>query len=207
MGSLDFINRYLSTSEEARTFMEKYMRTVISILVEQQPAKIGQHERQCVEESLDLATVIIAKDIRIQLNKNGECVILDVLALIVNRKKAYYKGAKGNWNSHLSGLPEVRMLLIDRFRRERGFSSLAEYLAKRVNTPQFPPLDLLHQILPAIYDALPSSSAPSAERKLGSKEMEEDSILVAQAAIDYISSCSDEQLKKLSHDSLDLYSL
>ena len=182
--------------------MEQYMRPVISILVEQQPAKIGQMERNCVEESFDLAIVIIAKDIRIQLKRNGDCTVLDVLGMLFNRKKTYYKGTKGNWNSHLSGLPEVRHKLIEKFRVEQGFTSLAEYLSMRVNTPQFPSLDLLHHILLALADAVPAFTAT--ERKFGAKEMEEDAILVAKAVIEYVSSCSDEKLKKLNHDALDM---
>lgn len=175
------------------------MRPVISILVEQQPAKIGQHERNCVEDSLDLATVIIAKDIRIQLNRNGECVVLDVLQLIFNKKKAYYKGTKGNWNAHLSGLPEVRLRMIDRFRTEHGFSTIAEYLSKRVDTPQFPSIEILHQILAALCDIIPNYSTPSTERKTG---VEDDAIHVAKAAMDFISCCSDDRLKKQPHEIL-----
>jgi ubiquitin carboxyl-terminal hydrolase 9/24 len=178
------------------------MKPVISILVEQQPAKIGQHERNCVEESLELATHIVAKDIRIQLKRKGESVVLDVLQLIFNKKKAYYKGTKGNWNSHMSGLPEVRLRLIERFRAEHGFSSIAEYLSKRVNTPQFPSIEILHQILSALCDVVPNSFSPTTERKDGAKEVEDDAILVAQAAIDFISSCSDDRLKKQPHEIL-----
>ena len=89
--SLDASNRFLASSELARRFVERYMQKVIGILVEQQPLKIGQHERSCVEESLEFATVIIANDIKIQQKKRkGERVFLasSSRALIFNRKKA-----------------------------------------------------------------------------------------------------------------------
>ena len=145
--SLSSANLYIATVEQARIFAETYMKHIIGILVEQQPSKIGQHERTCVEESLELAIIIIAKDLKIQQTRFGECSLLDVLALVFNRKKSYYKGSKG-WNvNHLSGLPEVRLRMIEVFRAQGGFAALAEYLETRIRTPLFPPLELLHQIL------------------------------------------------------------
>ena len=65
--SLDQASKYIRTSEDARYFVEKYMGPIISILVEQQPTKIGPHERSCVQESLALAVIIVARDLEIQL--------------------------------------------------------------------------------------------------------------------------------------------
>ena len=173
------------------------MRQVIGILVEQQPAKIGQLERTCVEESLELSVMIIAKDIKIQQKRNGECQILEVLSSVFNRKKAYYKGSKGSWNvNHLSGLPEVRMRMIDRFRHEGGFSNLAAYLKSRISTPLFPPLELVHQILSAIGDAVGNRGGGSQDNPPVSREVDSDALLVTQAVMDYISSFSEESLRK-----------
>ena len=96
MESLDAASQFLPTSEDARFFVEKYMQPIIRILVEQQPTKIGPHERNCVQESLALAVVIISRDLEIQLGRNGECHLMEVLSLVFNKKKAYYKGNKGN---------------------------------------------------------------------------------------------------------------
>ena len=138
--SLDAANRFIATVQEARVFVEAYMKHIIGILVEQQPSKIGQHERTCVEESLELSVLIIAKDLKIQQTRKGESMLLEVLALVFNRKKSYYKGSKG-WNvNHLSGLPEVRLRMIEAFRGQGGFGALAEYLETRIPTPLFPPL-------------------------------------------------------------------
>ena len=182
--SLKSANMYLATAEAARRFVEGYMQQVIGILVEQQPSKIGQHERSCVEESLELATMIIAKDIKIQQKRKGESSLLVVLALIFNRKKAYYKGTKGNWNvNHFSGLPEVRLRMIDRFRAEGGFANLADYLSLRINTLLFPSLEFLLQILNALSDALPNRQAAN-DDKSSAKEMEDHAIMVSQAVMD-----------------------
>ena len=45
------------------------MGPIISILVEQQPSKIGTFERSCVQDSLFLAVQIVALDLQIQLER------------------------------------------------------------------------------------------------------------------------------------------
>lgn len=202
--SLDAANKFLAVSEEARFFVEKYMGPIISILVEQQPTKIGPHERTCVQESLNLAVVIAARDLAIQLQRKGECQLLEVLSLVFNKKKAYYKGNKGNWNvNHLSGLPEVRLKMIERFRQEKGFVWLHRYMIQRISTPIFPTMDTVHQILSAIADALPNRTAGGAtDHGAGANEMEDDAIDVAKAVMEYINSCDDAALKKLPSDQL-----
>ena len=143
-------------SELARRFVEGYMLQVIGILVKsKQPLTIWQHERSCVEVSLEFATVIIANDIEIQQKRKGECPLLPVLALIFNRKKAYYKGSKGNWNvkkslewaswnsekiTWMGFLKFGSRCMIQRFHAKGGFSTLADYryLSVMINTPLFP---------------------------------------------------------------------
>jgi hypothetical protein len=200
--SLDQANTYLQSSEDARQFVEKYMGPIISILVEQQPTKIGPHERNCVQESLALAVIIVSRDLETQLHRNGECSVLDVLSLVFNKKKAYYKGNKGNWNvNHLSGLPEVRLKMIDRFRQEMGFARLYRYMLERINTPLFPSLDSLHQVLSALGDSLPNRTS-AADQSLSLKEMEDAAIDVAKATMQFVNSCTDDSLKKLPSDHL-----
>lgn len=116
--------------------MEKYMNQIISILVEQQPTKIGPHERKCVQESLAEAVSIVSKDLEIQCERGpaAVCQTLDVLTTAFNKKKIYYKGHKGNWNAnHYSGLPEVRMKMIEQFRHELGFHRLYKYMMQRID--------------------------------------------------------------------------
>jgi ubiquitin carboxyl-terminal hydrolase 9/24 len=118
------------------------MNQIIGILVEQQPTKVGQFERNCVQESLAQAVTIVSNDLEIQLERGptAVCKTIDTLATVFNKKKAYYKGHKGNWNvNHLSGLPEVRLKMIDRFRQEQGFHRLYRYMMERIN-PNIGPL-------------------------------------------------------------------
>jgi len=200
--SLEASQKYLKTSEDARTFVEKYMGPIIGILVEQQPSKIGPMERDCVQSSLALSVAIVALDLDIQLQRNGECKLLDVLSIVFNKKKAYYKGNKGNWNvNHLVGLPEVRLKMIDRFRQENGFAQLHRYLVNRINTPLFPKLDLLNQILQAIADAIPGR-APGTDHGQAAVQMEDDAIAVAKAVMEYIKGASEENLKKIPTEQL-----
>jgi len=129
-------------------------------------------------------------------NAKASVPCFQFLALIFNRKKAYYKGSKGNWNvNHLNGLPEIRVAMIQRFHAEGGFSTLADYLSVRINTPLFPSLEFLHQILSALFDAVPSRQIVN-DDKSSAKEMEDHVIMVSQAVMDYMNSFTDESLKK-----------
>ena len=77
--SLNEASRHLLVSQDARNFVETYMKPVISILLEQQPHKIGQMERNCVEDSLKLAVIIVTDDLRVKDEaSSGECAILEV---------------------------------------------------------------------------------------------------------------------------------
>lgn len=199
--SLDAANQFLTSSENARIFVEKYMQPIISILVEQYPAKIGLHERNCVQESLTLAVIIISRDLDIQLRRNGECKLLEVLSLVFNKKKAYYKGNKGNWNNHVSGLPDVRLKMIDRFRQEQGFARLYTYLVERIGTPIFPSFDVLHQVLTALADVIPVRPV-NTEQAVAIKDAETAAIEVAKATMKFVNSCSDDALKKIPPEHL-----
>ena len=200
--SLEATQKYLRTSEAARVFVEKYMGAIIGILVEQQPSKIGPHERKCVQDSLALAVAIVALDLDIQIQRKGDCKLLDVLSMVFNKKKAYYKGNKGNWNvNHLVGLPEIRLQMIDRFRQEKGFALLNQYMVDRINTPLFPRLESLHQILQAIGDAVPGRT-PGTDHGQAAIQMEDDAIAVSKAVMEYIKGASDEALKKIATEQL-----
>ena len=178
------------------------MHQIISILVEQQPTKIGPHERTCVQESLALAVSIISRDLEIQLHRNGESSVLEVLSLIFNKKKAYYKGNKGNWNvNHLSGLPETRLKMIDKFRQEMGFARLYRYMVERVNTTLFPSLETLHNILSALGDVLPNRNSTT-DQSVSVKETEDAAIEVSKATMQYVTNCNDDSLKKFATDHL-----
>ncbi len=229
MESLDQATKYLGAEGEARLFVEKYMAPIISILVDQQPTKIGMYERNCVHESLALAMQVVSKDLDIQVERqkaqqqdqqghhgeqNFECKTLEVLAIAFNKKRAYYKGNKGNWNvNHLSGLPEVRLKTIEKFRQERGFERLYKYMAQRIRTEPklFPILDHMHQILAALADALPTPKAASQVNASNDnhlhlqqqyRAMEDAAIEISKATMEYINSCSEDALKKIPSEQL-----
>jgi hypothetical protein len=196
--SLDQANRYLEAAEPARLFVEKYMPQVVSILVEQIPGKIGNMEKGCVEDSLAFAVHIIVKDLEIQLHRNGDSKILGTLAVILTKKKAYYRGHKGGWGgSHTNGRPDVRLRLLEEFRALKGLKMLADYMQTRLKSPNFPSLENLCHILSAILDSLSVRNATPQSRM----ELEPDAIIVCQATIAYITSCTDD-LKKLPQDQL-----
>ena len=194
--SLQTAERFLTVSEDARSFVEKYMQQIISILVEQVPSKIGSHERSCVQESLRLATTIIAKDLDVQLRRKGQSNLLEVITLVFNRKKNFYKGNKGNWNSHLSGLPEVRVGVIDLFLQSKGFALFYTYMTERIGSAAFPDLDILHQVLTALGDIVPVRYS-TAEQAAAARETEDAAISVGRATMQFLRTCSGEKLKKI----------
>ncbi len=218
---------------EARAFVEKYMRPVISILLEQIPQKIGPMEKNCVQESLSKALLIVLEDIKFrnQSEASGradsdvgeDSVILDVLTSIFNKKMQFYKGSKHSWNNHLSGMPEVRIQLIRKFRQLRGFAHLGQYLSNRnrVGHGRFPQLDIIRLFLEAARDGVPTDIAPlnahqqqqqSQQRQVTQAQIaqeqelkrvyEEDIISVTQAVMNHLGNQPEDALKKLHHDDM-----
>jgi len=224
--SLDDGLRYLQSSTEARTFVEKYMKPVISILLEQHPQKIGMMERNCVEDSLRLALSIIETELKLKIQNTGHTdistsasttttttsppteeqqletyiAILDVLAMIFNKKKVYYKSNKmSSWNS---GLPEVRNNLVMKFKAKRGFYFLAQYLHTQASSmTYFPPLETMRQLLIAACDAVPSKKEYADKPQLR-KMIESDLIHVCKAVMAHLTSATEDYLKKQSNDVL-----
>ena len=206
--SLEEAYRYFLTNTEARRFVEGHMRPVISILLEQQPSKIGQMEKQCVEESLRWGVSIVAEDLKAKgsgSGSGGECTVIDVLGMIFNRKKIFYKGSKPSWNVSLVGLPEVRQHTIQKFRGMRGFSALATYLSQRerVTKKQFPSHEVLHQLISAAVDAIDNTNTTTeSSHNDKAKSMEDDALHIADAVMEYMRGASEESLKRQAHESL-----
>ena len=141
--SLQEASKFLSISRKARDFVETYMGQIIGILLEQQPATVGVHERQCIYDSLNAAVTIIANDLEIQNNRGRRsrsgnpnvvgCSILEVLGVLFNKEKIYYKdkGTRGD-NNYLPGLPQLRLNIVDEFLLQDGFVRLIEYMKDRL---------------------------------------------------------------------------
>ncbi len=237
MDTLNEANKYLRTSKEARDFMERYMGQIISILMEQQPLKIGQTERRCVQEALALAVTIISADLDIQIERGRRapggpndvyCQTLDVLACIFCKKKTYYKGSKGGWNvNHLQGLPATRLSMADTFLQERGFERLVQYMTDRTISDEtgnsssngdgtspsqqpshlgnvasaFPNMDLLHQTLPVLLDIY-NNAIENQKNEKQVRAIEQAAFDVCKATMRYITSCSEEALKKINLEDL-----
>ena len=182
--SFEYALKFLEWNEACRNFVERYAGAVVGILSEQSPAKIGMGERNCVQETLNSAILIVVNDLNIQLRRAdnavittttptnptttttaakpltvpaicGECILLDtMLSHIFNKKKAFYKGPKGNMQNHhhpnnnnnnnnwhhnqpnnqsmVMGYPEVRIRNIEKFRASNGFNVLYTYLLARL---------------------------------------------------------------------------
>ena len=213
VNSLEYGLQYLQDSNEARRFIEKYMKPVISILLEQHPQKTGMVERDCVETSLKYALQIIEDDIKSKTLNNDneqsissdeiaeESKVLDVLALLFNKKKLYYKGSKmSGWNNNMNGLPDVRNGLVLKFRSQGMFGTLASYLNTRAGKAAFPDLETVREILIATCDALPKQrSKEFSENPSLRIALENELIAVSKAVMKHLDSASEEYLKKQSN--------
>ena len=83
--SLKVVNLYNFGRRRSTAFAEAYyLIDFIDIMVEQRPSKIGSQERSFVEECLQQAVMIIAKDLRIQKPEMAN-VLLNVLAFVFKR--------------------------------------------------------------------------------------------------------------------------
>ena len=179
------------------------MGSIVSILLDQQPNKIGHHERDCVQESLANAVYLLAQDFAIQNERNGKFVFWQVVELIFGKKKQYYRGLPKNvgWStSHMqSGLPEVRLQMIRKFRQKGGFVALAKYIQnnqKRMTASPdaFLPLNFL---LTGAADTLHRAYVAKAD---GTEQLEDDSITFGRAIMSWLIQWTDEDLKAVSVD-------
>ena len=175
------------------------MTMIVSILVDQQPHKIGHHERDCVQDSLANAVDLMVQDLQIQNERKGKTTTWIAMGHIFCKKKAYYRGPpKAGWSgSHVqSGLPEVRLQMIRRFRSKGGFAALTEYITKRYRTMLFADVFYpLHFLLLGAADNLQRAYSTHPE---GVELFEEDSIRLARAVMEWLNQWTDEDLKRVN---------
>lgn len=178
--------------------------------------KIGPMEKNCVEESLRRAVQIVAKDLDVKKGavdctdgaQLQECIILDTLAFVFNRKKTYYKVSTLNWKTPC-GAPEVRIQNINRFNTAGGWNNLATYLENRARwkPEQFPNAEVMHHILGALSEIAPSSNTVSnnSQNAADSKDVaaEDFTIRICHSVMNYIDRTSEESSwKKQANDVL-----
>jgi len=120
------------TEPEVQAFLDPCFSHIISILLDQQVGKIGLHERNCVERSLEEAASTLS-----QLFALGNHEYLTIAASLLDRKKPLYKGTKTYWNN-LPGAMEIRHNLIVRFSRCGFFQEVAEALQSWVDSCSLP---------------------------------------------------------------------
>jgi ubiquitin carboxyl-terminal hydrolase 9/24 len=197
--SLAQANQHLRTSAEARQFVEKYMPMIISILLDQQPHKIGHHERDCVLESLANSVDLIVQDIQIQNERRGKSSLMMTVSHVFGKKKAYYRGLpkSAGWSaSHAQGgLPEIRMDLIDLFRQKRGFVLLTQYIMQHQKTLPFAEVFGPFQcFVIGLADWLERSYRSNSD---STPQWEEDAIHVGRALMGWMNQWTDDDLKKV----------
>jgi len=199
--SLDLALQYMEATEAARVFIETYGKDIISILLDQQHSKIGKYERGCVEDSLKIAVIIVSNDIKSKVSPgSGPCRILDILGMIFNDKRTYYKGSKPYWNLNLPGAPEIRQNNINKFRMCGGFTALAEYLSVRVGSNEFIPLDILYHLISATVESLKIFQNTATQFPNDKAKNEISAVRISKAFMDSILNMEEDLLKKQSTD-------
>jgi hypothetical protein len=122
------------------------MMTIISILLEQNPNKIGTMEKDCVEKSVKIALAIIKGDLEAIVNADADvavghetdlqpCPSIVTLNQIFFKKKVYYKASR-NWSNQSTALPEVRNQMVSVFKRLRGLYFLGMFMERRAVLPK-----------------------------------------------------------------------
>jgi len=145
-------------SNPGRSFIDRHMRHIIMTLLEQQPKKIRDMEKECVVKSLMCAIHIIQDDLKsvngLELKELEElplCPTINTLGLIFGKKQVYYERGRFK-RTNPPGLPEVRNQLIKEFRRIEGFSSLIKFLEVRTGHASFPKHEHLQDILDGLRE-------------------------------------------------------
>ena len=163
VNSLKMAHVYLLSSQAARDFTEKYMQSIIGILVDQQAHKIGMHERSCVQDSLLFAVSIVAQDL--EHSSSSSTQLLPTLELILDKTKIFFRPAppKPGWNAPPQGVPEARINAIERFHKIRGFQLLIKCFESMPATELPQRLSLLHHVIVVLTETLPEETLPLAE--------------------------------------------
>jgi hypothetical protein len=190
------------------------MNTIISILLEQVPTKIGPNERDCVKKSARIALTIVRDDLETMVHadaasrgNNGQplegCLSLGTLCHILHKKKAYYKSNKTYWNN---GLPEVLIQMISTFKKLRGFYLLGLFMEKRgqqqQQPPPFPFLDNIQIILEALKDSITLPSEGSNEESNEESNHTQDTLRICNATKSHLLSLDEESLKHINRDTI-----
>ena len=145
-------------SNPGRSFIDRHMRQIIMVFLEQSPKRLADAENEIIKKSLMCSIHIIQEDLKCvnELDLKGSeelplCPTVNTLGLIFGKKQVYYK--RGSINPMKKpGLPEVRNQLIKEFRGIGGFSSLTKYLELRIGHTSFPKHEHLQDILDGLRE-------------------------------------------------------
>ena len=121
--ALEYVKEYLGTHEQAQQFVEQYMDGLVETILSRESPEEESDESHCIEECLKLSTVIIVKNMDLQLKENGTLETTStILTNLFCKDSKYYQENEGN---------RTRYKVIDVFHVHGGFSSLAEYIASQ----------------------------------------------------------------------------
>jgi len=165
------------SSEASQTFLNQCFLRMVSILLDQNPSKIGAFERGKIEDSLDLSVRIILEILPVNPG------YLDVLVKVFNRNATYYAGSKTCW-TNFPGDPHTRVSCIAKFYNSNGFRVVHSIL-----TQSWQGADVLYVLLSALKDV---------DTRLTS----DISSIIISDVMQQLMDLPEEQVKKESSESL-----
>eukprot|EP00956_Cyclotella_meneghiniana_P012400 scaffold17624_cov77-Cyclotella_meneghiniana.AAC.9 len=113
----------------ARSFVDKYMESIIDAMLNQDFMKIGRLERSCIEETVRVALEIIVQDLKSSVAVDRKQHSLGVLQRIFCFSRIYYRTSQSP--------NDMRKKMIHMFKRLNGFRFLGLYLHSR-STSELP---------------------------------------------------------------------
>lgn len=116
---------YHITTEPVRVFLRECFIQMVTILTDQVPSKMGNYEKNCVEDSLGLSIMILLK-----LLPDDPTAHFNVLIRIFDKNVSYYAGSKTYWTS-FPGNHHTRIFCIKRFAENNGFP----YVLQAIKNP------------------------------------------------------------------------
>lgn len=106
-------------SPHSTEFLDKFFLRVISVILDQNPTKLGSFERSKVDLAVETSINIILKSLEME-----KIDYIDVLLKLFNKSFPLYAGTKTYW-SYLPGDPMLRIQTIRMFQDKGGFNILS----------------------------------------------------------------------------------
>jgi len=113
---------------EAREFLDEYVRRMLSIILNQNPANLGFTEKNCINQSIQHAMKALMQLDPVELFEKH----FKSLSCLFDENQTYYSGMRSNWNGFTSeGCLEERTRAVEIFCDNKGIEKLTTYCVSK----------------------------------------------------------------------------